>query len=78
MTKLQKQKHINSIVTLIKAIKGIEENRFGNFKLKNKQLYFILKDNNLRIERNNICVFSEPWIHITEESITITINKYIE
>jgi hypothetical protein len=77
MTKLQKQKHINGILEIIKSIKGIEETRFGNFRLKEKNISFFIKDNNLRIERNEFCIFSEPWVRITSEGITRTISKII-
>lgn len=77
MTKLQKQKHISGIVEIIKSIKGIEETRFGNFRLKEKNISFFMKDNNLRIERNGFCIFSEPWVKTTTEQITKIINKII-
>lgn len=75
MTKLQKQKHITEIIKVIKEIEGIEETRFGNYKLKEKDVCFFLKDNNLRIERKGINIFSKPWVRITLDDITKVINK---
>lgn len=75
MTKLKKQKHIASIMEIIKGIKGIEETRFGNYKLKEKGISFFPKDNNLRIEKGDRCIFSEPWIRITVEDIIKLINR---
>jgi len=77
MTKLQKQKHIANLITQIKAIPGIEETRFGNFKLSSKNVSFYIKDNNLRIERKEICIFSEPWVHITAENLRQVIDKIL-
>lgn len=75
MTKLQKQKHIDSIVTYIKSLPGITETRFGNLRLQEQSIAFQLKDNNLRIEKNNVCLFSKPWVNITMEEVQKVINR---
>lgn len=75
MTKLQKQKHIDSIVTYINSIPGITETRFGNLRLQEKQIAFQLKDNNLRIEKNGHCIFSKPWVSITLEEVQKLIDR---
>lgn len=72
MTKIQRQKHINSINQLL-IENGFELDRWGTYRKGN--LKFNTKETNIKIFKDKTKKFSEPMVNITLERLQEIIKK---